>query len=111
MKIGELMTAPAIHIEPEESVEVAARTLERYNIGALPVCKEDGSVCGVEINLWDFEKGDKVDPDDEVLIEYYVYEEPSPPFILPMIVKLPKMVIQESFHIKVGAVPTMYSGL
>ena len=73
--------------------------------------QEDGSVCGVEINLWDFEKGDKVDPDDEVLIEYYVYEEPSPPFILPMIVKLPKMVIQESFHIKVGAVPTMYSGL
>lgn len=66
--------------------------------------QEDGSVCGVEINLWDFEKGDKVDPDDEVLIEYYVYEEPSPPFILPMIVKLPKMVIQESFHIKVGAV-------
>lgn len=52
--------------------------------------QEDGSVCGVEINLWDFEKGDKVDPDDEVLIEYYVYEEPSPPFILPMIVKLPK---------------------
>ena len=47
MKIGELMTAPAIHIEPEESVEVAARTLERYNIGALPVCKEDGSVCGM----------------------------------------------------------------
>lgn len=73
--------------------------------------QEDGSVCGVEINLWDFEKGDKVDPDDEVLIEYYVYEEPSPPFILLMIVKLPKMVIQESFHIKVGAVPTMYSGL
>ena len=73
--------------------------------------QEDGSVCGVEINLWDFDKGDKVDPDDEVLIEYYVYEEPSPPFILPMIVKLPKMVIQESFHIKVGAVPTMYSGL
>lgn len=73
--------------------------------------QEDGSVCGVEINLWDFEKGDKVDPDDEVLIEYYVYEEPSSPFILLMIVKLPKMVIQESFHIKVGAVPTMYSGL
>ena len=47
MKIGELMTAPAIHIEPEESVEVAARTLERYNIGALPVCKEDGSGCGM----------------------------------------------------------------
>lgn len=47
MKIGELMTTPAIHIEPEESVEVAARTLERYNIGALPVCREDGSVCGM----------------------------------------------------------------
>ena len=47
MKIGDLMTTPAIHIEPEESVGVAARTLQRYNIGALPVCREDGSVCGV----------------------------------------------------------------
>ena len=73
--------------------------------------QEDGSVCGVEINLWDFEKGDKVDPDDEVLIEYYVYEEPSPAFYSTNDRETAKMVIQESFNIKLGAVPTMYSGL
>lgn len=47
MKVRELMTAPVIRIHPEESVEVAARTLTHYNIGALPVCGSDGRVCGV----------------------------------------------------------------
>lgn len=47
MKIRQMMTAPAIRISPEESVEVAARTLARYNIGALPVCGSDGRLCGM----------------------------------------------------------------
>ena len=47
MKVRDLMTQPAIHVAPEESVEVAARTLTQYNIGALPVCNGDGKVCGV----------------------------------------------------------------
>ena len=47
MKVRDMMTAPAIRISSEESVEVAARTLARYNIGALPVCGTDGRVCGV----------------------------------------------------------------
>ena len=47
MKVRELMTAPAIRIGQEETVEVAARTLAHYNIGALPVCGHDGRVCGV----------------------------------------------------------------
>ncbi len=47
MKIRELMTSPVIRIHPEESVAVAARTLARYNIGILPVCGNDGRLCGL----------------------------------------------------------------
>lgn len=47
MKVRDIMTSPAITVAPEESVEVAARTLARYQIGALPVCRRDGSLCGM----------------------------------------------------------------
>jgi CBS domain-containing protein len=47
MKVRELMTSPVIRIGQDETVEVAARTLTHYNIGALPVCGADGRVCGV----------------------------------------------------------------
>ncbi len=47
MKIRDIMTSPAISISPNESVEVAARTLTHYNIGALPVCGSDGKICGL----------------------------------------------------------------
>ena len=47
MKIKDVMTRGAVTIGAEESVEVAARTLTQYNIGALPVCGADGKVCGM----------------------------------------------------------------
>ena len=47
MKVRDLMTSPVIRIQADETVEVAARTLTHYNIGALPVCGSDGRVCGV----------------------------------------------------------------
>ena len=47
MKLRDLMSNPCIRIRPEESVAVAARTLARYNIGALPVCGSDGRICGM----------------------------------------------------------------
>lgn len=47
MKIREVMSTPAIRIGREETVEVAARTLAHYNIGALPVCGHDGRICGL----------------------------------------------------------------
>lgn len=47
MKLRDVMTNPVIRIHPDESVAVAARTLARYNIGALPVCGSDGRVCGL----------------------------------------------------------------
>ena len=47
MKIQEVMTRQVIRIHPEESVAVAARTLTHYNIGALPVCENNGQLCGM----------------------------------------------------------------
>lgn len=47
MKVRELMTSNVIRIHPEEPVEVAARTLTQYNIGALPVCGRDGQLYGM----------------------------------------------------------------
>ena len=47
MKLRDLMSNPVIRIHPDESVSVAARTLEHYNIGILPVCGGDGRVCGL----------------------------------------------------------------
>ena len=47
MKLREIMTDTVIRIHPEESVEVAARTLARCNIGILAVCGGDGRLCGV----------------------------------------------------------------
>ena len=47
MKVSDIMTKSVVKISPDESVEVAARTLTHYNIGALPVCSSDGKVCGM----------------------------------------------------------------
>ena len=47
MKLRDIMTDQVVRIHPEESVAVAARTLAQYNIGALPVCGNDGKVWGV----------------------------------------------------------------
>jgi len=47
MKVRDIMTNTVIGIGAEESVEVAARQLAHYNIGALPVLSRDGKVCGM----------------------------------------------------------------
>ena len=47
MKVRDIMTARVVRIGPWEPVEVAARTLTHYNVGALPVCGDDGRLCGV----------------------------------------------------------------
>ena len=46
MEIREIMTRSVVSIDPAESVEVAARTMTQYNIGALPVCA-NGKLCGM----------------------------------------------------------------
>ena len=47
MTLREVMSNQVVRIHPEETVTVAARMLEHYNIGALPVCGNDGRVCGM----------------------------------------------------------------
>ena len=47
MKLKEIMSQNVIKIHPGESVAVAARLLENHNIGMLPVCEENGKLCGV----------------------------------------------------------------
>lgn len=47
MKLRDIMSKQVVRIHPEESVAVAARTLTHYNIGILPVCGNDGRVCGL----------------------------------------------------------------
>ena len=47
MKVREIMTNRVVRIGAEEPVEVAARAFTHYNIGVLPVCGQDGRVCGV----------------------------------------------------------------
>ena len=47
MKVKDIMTRSVISVSPDETVEVAARALTRYNIGALPVCGAGGQLQGV----------------------------------------------------------------
>lgn len=46
MEIKDIMTRSVVTIHPAETVEVAARTMAQYNIGALPVCT-NGKLCGM----------------------------------------------------------------
>ena len=47
MKVREIMTKNVVRIHPDEPVEVAARALTHYNVGAMPVCGSDGRLCGM----------------------------------------------------------------
>ena len=47
MKLRDIMTNQVVKIQPEETVAVAARMLEHNNIGAMPVCSNDGRLCGM----------------------------------------------------------------
>ena len=47
MKLRDIMTKQVVRIHPEETVTVAARMLEHNNIGAMPVCGNDGRICGM----------------------------------------------------------------
>ena len=47
MQVKSIMNTNVIPINREESVEVAARLLSAYNVGVLPVCNRDGTLCGM----------------------------------------------------------------
>ena len=47
MLISDMMSPNVVFITPEESAALAARLLYRHNIGALPVCGDDGKLRGI----------------------------------------------------------------
>ena len=47
MKLRDIMTNQVVKIHPEATVDVAARMLERNNIGSVPVCSGEGKLCGI----------------------------------------------------------------
>lgn len=47
MKVREVMLRPVVCLEPGQSVETAAKILERYGVGAIPVCTAGGMLCGM----------------------------------------------------------------
>ena len=47
MKLRDVMTKTVIRVSPDEPVSVAARALNHYNIGAVPVCGGDGRLQGL----------------------------------------------------------------
>ena len=47
MKVREVMQSPVVCVGPGQSVESAAKVLEHYHIGALPVCTAQGQLCGM----------------------------------------------------------------
>lgn len=47
MQVRDLMNQSVVSITPTESAALAARLLSRHNIGAIPVCGEDGGLRGI----------------------------------------------------------------
>jgi len=47
MRVKDVMSKQVVSVGPEESLEVAARLLSRYNVGALPVCTADKQLQGM----------------------------------------------------------------
>jgi CBS domain-containing protein len=44
---GELMTAPAVTIHPDETVATAARVMTAHRVSRLPVVDKDGTLIGI----------------------------------------------------------------
>ncbi len=44
---GELMTAPAVTIHPDETVATAAQVMTAYRVSRLPVVAKDGTLIGI----------------------------------------------------------------
>ena len=47
MQVRELMNKSVVSITPEESAALAARLLSRHDLGALPVCAQNGALLGI----------------------------------------------------------------
>ena len=63
MKIEDLMTTKVASLNPEDTVEDAAKLMKQYNIGALPICADEkvvGIITDRDIALRSSAKGENV---------------------------------------------------
>lgn len=47
MTVSNLMKTDIVSVLPSDSLSYAARLLRQHSVGALPVCDEKGSLCGI----------------------------------------------------------------
>lgn len=47
MRVSQIMNSNVVCVTPDESTTLAARLLNRHNIGSLPVCSLDGRLKGI----------------------------------------------------------------
>lgn len=47
MLVSELMSKSVISVSPNDTVSEVSRLLERYNIGSVPVCRDNKTLCGI----------------------------------------------------------------
>lgn len=47
MRVSQIMNSNVVCVTPDESTTLAARLLNRHNIGSLPVCSLDGRIKGI----------------------------------------------------------------
>ncbi len=47
MQIKDVMTKDVVCVQPDETVAVASRLMERHNLGVLAVCSKDGKLKGM----------------------------------------------------------------
>ena len=47
MKVSDIMTSHVISVSQKEPVTAAARLMKRHNLGALPVCDDEGRLRGL----------------------------------------------------------------
>ncbi|MFA9422959.1 MAG: CBS domain-containing protein [Sedimentibacter sp.] len=46
MKLKEIMSKEIVSLKPTDSIEKAAQLMKQYNVGSIPICKQD-SVVGI----------------------------------------------------------------
>lgn len=47
MKVEQVMTSHIASIKPDNTIVEAAKTMQKHNIGFIPICQEDESIIGI----------------------------------------------------------------
>jgi len=47
MKVKEIMTTKVAFVNPDDKIVEAAKLMQKYNVGSVPVCEKDDSLVGI----------------------------------------------------------------